>query len=256
MSAHTAPGDSLHRRAPNEAIRAILKKCRSTKFHFFMYSGAELDHEWLRNCPRFEEMRRSAYNERLAEVYIRDALAQHPWRTFRAEEAKLIYVPVWEVVSFNVGDCNGTTHSQRMLNTAAALQNSAIFGSRKGGRARSKASRAGGVSRVDRAQEPESLRPNGFSHFMVSSGCIENGKRLRERLSNKLAGLLRAAIVGRDRAYSSFYSSSAVGRCTFEVYTIRFQSVRPTRTHAGRGGWQRAARAREGPRPQKARQGP
>ncbi|MEC8423703.1 MAG: hypothetical protein VX000_07990, partial [Myxococcota bacterium] len=72
---------------------------------FYMYDHAALDHGWLRSCARFEQMQRSPYNERLGEVYMRDALAVHPWRTHSAEHAELIFVPVWEVVSFNVGEC-------------------------------------------------------------------------------------------------------------------------------------------------------
>ena len=44
---------------------------------FYMHTAPALDHAWLRHCPAFERLRRSAYNERLAEVYLRDALAVH-----------------------------------------------------------------------------------------------------------------------------------------------------------------------------------
>jgi hypothetical protein len=64
---------------------------------FYMYEGAALDHGWLRHCDGFEALRRSAYNERLGEVYLRDALATHPWRTRDAARARLAFVPVWEV---------------------------------------------------------------------------------------------------------------------------------------------------------------
>lgn len=57
----------------------------------------------------------------------------------------------------------------------------------------------------------------GRDHLLVSTGCIEHGERLAQRLSGRLANLLRASIVARDRAYSAFYASSAVGRCTIEV---------------------------------------
>lgn len=69
----------------------------ATSIPFFMYDGRELDHGWMRHCPGFELMRRTAYNERLGEVYVRDALAVHPWRTQNAEQAVLFYVPIWEV---------------------------------------------------------------------------------------------------------------------------------------------------------------
>ena len=160
-----------------------------------MHDGAALDHGWLRSCAKFEQLQQSAYNERLAEVYMRDALAVHPWRTWSTEDAALIYVPIWEVVSWAVGECNGTTHAQRMSAAAQALRSSPFFGKRR----------------------TRKHQPAGFNHVFVSSGCIEDGKRLEQRLTRSLSSLLRASIVGRDRAYSSFYQSSAIGRCTLEV---------------------------------------
>ena len=139
-------------------------------------------------------LRQSAYNERLSEVYLRDALEVHPWRTRDPSRASIVYVPLWEVVSFNVGECNGTSHAQRMAQAAAALRASTLF------------SPNGRVA-----------RHSGFNHLIVSSGCIEQGARLEDRLTRRLASLLRASIVGRDRAYSPFYQQSAVGRCTVEV---------------------------------------
>ena len=187
---------------------------------FFMYEGMDLDQSWLRHCPGFDDMQRSAYNERLGEVYLRDALVQHPWRTRSPEQAKVFFVPLWEVrarelcrtlvcthvctrhvrrcvpaqiVSFNVGGCNGTSHRQRMQRAATALRNSPHFAPR--GRQ--------GIA--------------GHNHVIASTGCIEKGERLWERLTQPLARLLTASIVGRDRAYSPFYHSSAVGRCTVEL---------------------------------------
>ena len=154
---------------------------------FYMYEGRALDHGWLRHCAAFDDLRSTAYNERLAEVYIRDSLAEHPWRTYIAEQAWLIVVPLWEVVSFNVGICNGTSHRQRMANAAAALHRSPLMNRRS------------------------------QHHFFVSSGCIESGMRLRDRLGSNLARQMTAFIVGRDRAYSPFHGASAVGRCTLEI---------------------------------------
>lgn len=170
---------------------------------FYMHTDPALDHGWLRDCPEFAPLAQSAYNERLAEVYVRDALAVHPWRTADPGSAVLIYVPLWEVVSFNVGDCNGTTHHERMARAATALRKSELFVRHDGH----------GPVHAD----PRVARHAGFNHLIVSSGCIEKGARLEARLSRRLAGILRAAIVGRDRAYSSFYAASAVGRCTIEV---------------------------------------
>jgi hypothetical protein len=92
---------------------------RQPPVRFFMYEGPELDHGYLRHCPGFELMQHSAYNERLGEVYLRDSLAVHPWRTRSPSEATLFFVPIWEIVSFNVDRCNGTTHRQRMTRAAA-----------------------------------------------------------------------------------------------------------------------------------------
>ena len=79
---------------------------------FYMYEGVALDHGWLRDCSGFKRLQKSAFNERLGEVYIRDALEHHPWRTRDPNRATLVYVPLWEVVSFTIGECNGTSHSQ------------------------------------------------------------------------------------------------------------------------------------------------
>ena len=177
---------------------------------FFMHTDRALDHDWLRNCDGFEALRHSAYNERLAEVYVRDALAHHPWRTYNPSDALLVYIPVWEVVSFNVGECNGTTHSERMQAAATALRASPFFKS-TGVKRGSSGSTSGGGGSSSRSARP------GFTHLLVSSGCIEKGKRLFDRLGRPFANLLRTAIVGRDRAYSPFYQTSAVGRCVLEI---------------------------------------
>ena len=159
---------------------------------FYMYTGPELDFGWMRSCNGFAERMRTWYHERLGEVHMRDLLENHPWRTHRAADATLFFIPVWEIVSFRIGDCNGTTHSGRMARAARALKDSPYF-------------RARGQRRA------------GFDHFIVSTGCIEDYKRTAERLGPKLAYALSHAIVGRDRAYNAFYKSSAVGRCVIET---------------------------------------
>lgn len=157
-----------------------------------MYTGIELDFGWLRSCRGFEEMLRTPYHERLGEVHMRDLLEKHPWRTRRANEADLFFVPLWEVASFRIGFCNGTTHVSRMNRASDALAASKHFRGRTG-------------------------RSPGFDHFMVTTGCIEDGKRTAERLGQRLSFWLAHAIVGRDRAYNAFYKASAVGRCTIET---------------------------------------
>ena len=159
---------------------------------FYMYTSPQLDFGWLRFCKGFEEMMRTPYHERLGEVHMRDLLESHPWRTRQAHEALLFFVPVWEVASFRLGTCNGTTHDSRMARAGDALKASPHF------------------------RGPRGRRP-GFDHFIVSTGCIEEGKRAAERLGPGLAYALGHAIVGRDRAYNAFYKSSAVGRCVIET---------------------------------------
>ena len=55
---------------------------RLGNFSFYMYTQPSLDHTWLRDCPKFEAMRNSALNERLAEVEMRELLANDPRRTY------------------------------------------------------------------------------------------------------------------------------------------------------------------------------
>jgi hypothetical protein len=213
---------------PRTGVSAV----RGLPIRFFMYEGRQLDHGYLRHCPGFEHMQHSAYNERLGEVYLRDSLAVHPWRTRSPSEATLFFVPIWEIVSFNVDECNGTSHKQRMAMAAAALLSAPSY------------------------RKPRlAKRPPGFDHLIASTGCIENGRRMAERLTSPLFRLLTSSIVGRDRACaidrwrtllpcllcvrmltrasarasrsallrslmrtdSAFYAANAVGRCTIEL---------------------------------------
>ena len=148
---------------------------------FYMYVGRALDHGWLRSCPGFDALLSTAFAERLAEVHLRDQLAVHPQRTRRPEEASLFYIPLWDVVSATLGDCNGTTHAQRMRRSSQALRASPWF-------------------------RPKGSSAAGWDHSLASTGCTDNHLvHMGERLGRPLASTLRAAIVGRDRAYSSFY---------------------------------------------------
>ena len=164
-------------RRPISEMSVGARSVRGLPIRFFMYEGRQLDHGYLRHCPGFEHMQHSAYNERLGEVYLRDSLAVHPWRTRSPSEATLFFVPIWEIVSFNVDECNGTTHKQRMAMAAAALLSAPSY------------------------RKPRlAKRPPGFDHLIASTGCIENGRRMAERLTSPLFRLLTSSIVGRDRA--------------------------------------------------------
>lgn len=177
MSSRTYKTDS-QKPLCEERVSMVAPNLKTTApIRFFMYEGPELDHGYLRHCPGFQLMQQSAYNERLGEVYLRDALAVHPWRTRSPSEATLFFVPIWEIVSFNVDQCNGTSHRQRMARAAIALRNALSY--RKPRRAN---------------------QPPGYDHMIASTGCIETGTRIAERLTNQLARLLGASIVGRDRA--------------------------------------------------------
>eukprot|EP00908_Phaeocystis_cordata_P027405 Transcript_9970.p2 GENE.Transcript_9970~~Transcript_9970.p2 ORF type:complete len:457 (-),score=156.64 Transcript_9970:30-1400(-) len=169
---------------------------------FYLYEGDALDFSWMRElCPGFGELRRQAYNERLGEVAMTDLLKTAPQRTRRPEEASLFFVPVWEFTSFSLGPCNGTTHRQRMARAAAALQASPHF-------------RAGAWPGAAFGRAAD--RRPGFDHAVLTTACIEGNHRAAERYG-PLSSLLKHAIVGRDRAYNSFYAGSAVGRCTIET---------------------------------------
>ena len=158
---------------------------------FYAYPHAALNHSWLRGCAGFGDLFQGATNERLAEVRFSEQLEASPRRTTNPLSADLFVVLVWEVVSGKLGACQGTTHASRMERAAEALKASAHF-----------------------RRAPD-------RHVLVSTGVREplDGRRphLRERLG-PLGPLLKAAIVGRDRAYSPDQDrASGVGRCVVEV---------------------------------------
>ena len=111
---------------------------------FYMYPGPHIDQSWLGKCAGFSQLRASPLNERLAEVEMHEALRRHPQRVENANDAQLFYVPIWEVSSWHLGDCNGTSHKQRMLDAARALLAAPSYRARNG-------------------------RPAGFDHFAVRS---------------------------------------------------------------------------------------
>ena len=164
---------------------------------FFLYTEPSLNHAWLASActSTFEPLYASAHRERMAEVALEQQLRSHPWRTHDPTIARLFVVALWEFTSWTIGVCNGTTHRSRMQAAADALRASPHF----------RRPRAGGGDY------------QGFDHLVATTGCIEGGWRARQRFGASLAPLLKWMVVGRDRAYSMQFASSAVGRCTIEL---------------------------------------
>ena len=111
---------------------------------------------------------------------MRDLLATSGLRTFNPFEARLFYIPLWEVTSTWIGKCNGTDHEMRMSQAANALQRSRHFIPDSHGRAA------------------------GYNHMFVTTGCDELLKgeleHAMKRLGPSLGPLLANSIVGRDHA--------------------------------------------------------
>lgn len=189
---------------------------------FYMYEGRELDFGWMRHCPAFDSMRSSPFNERLAEVEMRELLSRSRWRTRDPAKALLFYVPIWEVVSFKLGSCNGTTHAGRINAAFLALMNAPTFRPRHG-------------------------RKAGHDHFFATTGCIEDNQKLASRLGPSFTQELAHTIVGRDRAYSPLYVASGIGRCTIEIPYV--SNPHATRIAMLRQAYSRSARehAHDGP---------
>ena len=65
--------------------------------------------------------------EKLGEVRLYDALAQHRRRTHDASQATFFFTPLWEYSSWALGRCRGTTHTQRMAAAAEQLAASPYY---------------------------------------------------------------------------------------------------------------------------------
>ena len=83
------------------------------------------------HCEGFDEPA-AASAERLGEVRMHALLRRSARRVADPAKASLFYLPLWEYTSYAVGQCNGTTHVERMAAAAAALRESAPF-ARRGG---------------------------------------------------------------------------------------------------------------------------
>jgi hypothetical protein len=128
---------------------------------------------------------------------MRALLEQSSLRTHDPRKAALFYVPLWEVASSWLGECEGTSHTVRMSRAAEALSASPHFKARDG-------------------------RAAGFDHVLVTTGWDEmlcgSLMHARERFGPQLSPLLANAIFGRDHAYSPVKDkAAAVGSCTVEV---------------------------------------
>jgi hypothetical protein len=180
---------------------------------FYMYEEPALDFGWMAGCSGFNALHQSPFGERLAEVRMRELLADSRWRTRDPALAVLFYVPIWEVVSFKLGACNGTTHSGRMAAARRALARSRYF--------------------LGSAKHLRDRKLPGHNHLLATTGCIEDGLKLGERLGPELMMVFRNTIVGRDRAYSPLYPDSGVGRCVVEIPYVSNPHATP--------GWARAS---------------
>ena len=152
---------------------------------FFSYSGTALDHSWLRSCPGFDALENSTATEKLGEVRLSDALATHPRRTRDPDAAALFFVPLWEYVSWAIGDCRGITHVERMTVAARELAASRHY-----------------------------QRHAGRDHVWGSTASTVEGATLNTR-TGPLALLLRSSIVGRHKPFTGmgFSQGSVGGKC-------------------------------------------
>ena len=94
---------------------------------FYLYTTPALDHSWLSSCERYAVLRNSVNDSNTAEVGVHNVLQRHAMRTHDPAAASLFYVPIFEYVSYYIGDCNGTTHRGRMEAATVALRSSAAF---------------------------------------------------------------------------------------------------------------------------------
>ena len=171
---------------------------------FFMYSDPALDHGWLRHCPGFEELQNGVRAERLGEVQMRDVLSRSPRRVSDPSAAQLFYVPLWEYASYALGQCNGTSHTQRMARAADALRASPQF------------ARARGADHVWVSTASE-LHPGEVAAWLDMSVGSDNGRYagLYARVGKPLAPLLERTIVGRYKSHGPL--RSRVGASVVEI---------------------------------------
>ena len=191
---------------------------------FFMYTDPALDHGWLRHCPGFEELQAGVRAERLGEVQMRDVLSRSPWRVSDPSAAQLFYVPLWEYASYALGQCNGTSHTQRMARAADALRASPQF-------ARSRGADHVWVSTASQLHEGEVA---AWLDTSVGSN-IGSYAGLYARVGKPLAQLLERTIVGRYKSHGPLRS-----RVGASVVEIPF----PANQHASHQAAERGGHAR------------
>ena len=117
-------------------------------------------------------------------------LRRHPSRTLDPSSASLFFVPVYEYTSYSIGDCNGTSHRERMEAAEAALRAEVTYS-----------------------------RNGGADHFFATSAWSISGSPLS--LSSRMQPLTSALSCGGAGRYKQFPvhgpSTSSVAACTFEI---------------------------------------
>lgn len=87
----------------------------SSLFSVFVYTDPMLDHSDLIDCYRREHAgvppwqdERGDMAQNMAEVWMHQALLEHPWRVFDPSEADLFFVPMYPVLRYVI--ISGTHH--------------------------------------------------------------------------------------------------------------------------------------------------
>eukprot|EP00965_Chrysotila_dentata_P247890 6208022-Pleurochrysis_carterae.AAC.4 len=93
---------------------------------FYLYDSPPISMEWLRACESATSLKGSV-SEWMGDVAVHDALKHHEWRTRNPAGAQLFFMPFYEWTSLSVGECNGTTHAERMASAATAIQTSSQY---------------------------------------------------------------------------------------------------------------------------------
>lgn len=108
----------------NDAVVAVAKLALTSP-KFFMYRGPGFGQEGLLKCiPEWDDGPFSQHN---SEVWLYRALLIHPARTESQSAANIFVAPIFLHLSYLAGQCLGTSHVERMRQSANALRNSKQF---------------------------------------------------------------------------------------------------------------------------------